>query len=104
MIGIRYMSTFCCPPIALDDDMESFIEITIEMAIRMVKPARKSPTKGIVNGRFRTGSGAERSAAHRNDSPRSTSVDWKKRHSAISSGYWSSIGRQPPSGFTPASL
>lgn len=47
-------------------------------------------------------SGAERSLAQRNDSPRSSMAEGKKLNMAMSMGICRSIGRQPENGLAPA--
>src|ERR1051325_4449600 len=50
------------------------------------------------------GSARERSGSQRNGTPRNTIVFANTKNSASSTGHGSSIGRQPPSGFTLYSL
>ena len=60
------------------------------------------PNQGMVNGRVKITSGAARSLAQRNDSPRSSMADGKNQNMATRIGICSSMGRHPENGLAPA--
>ncbi len=104
--GIRYIITFM-PGIDDCDGwllMLSLMYTTFTTVISKQKRLTWLPYHGIVNGRVKIVSGAERSLAQRNDCPRSSIALGKNANMAISTGICSSRGKHPENGDAPARL